>query len=111
MPKVAPLSPGLSLLRGAAIALALAVLPIAVTYAAGMVAAAIGCDLNEVAEHPCILLGMNVGPLLATMAQSIWLIAMTLAAGLLALIVLFFVWIARVVKARRAKVDRDQPTV
>jgi hypothetical protein len=103
--------PGLSFLRGAAIVMALAILPIAVTYAAGMVAAAIGCDLNEVAARPCTMLGVNVGLLLATMAQSIWLIAMTLAAGLLALIVLFFVWIARVVKARRAKVDRDQPTV
>ena len=26
----------------------------------------IGCDLNEVAEHPCTILGVNVGPLLAT---------------------------------------------
>jgi hypothetical protein len=98
-------SPGLSFLRGAAIAMALAILPMAVTYSAGMVAAAIGCDLNEVAAQPCSVLGMNVGPLLATMAQSIWLVAFTLAAGLLALIVLFIVWIARVVKARRAKVD------
>jgi hypothetical protein len=85
--------------------MALAILPMAVTYSAGMVAAAIGCDLNEVAAQPCSVLGMNVGPLLATMAQSIWLVAFTLAAGLLALIVLFIVWIARVVKARRAKVD------
>ena len=98
-------SPGLSVLRGAAIVMALAVLPIAITYAAGMIAAAIGCDLNEVAEQPCSVLGMNVGPTLATMAQSIWLVAFTLAAGLLALIVLFIVWIARVAKVRRAKVD------
>jgi hypothetical protein len=99
------LSPGLSFLRGAAIAIALALLPIAITYIAGMVAQTIGCDLNEVAEHPCTVLGMNVGTVLAAMAQSIWLISLTLLAGLLALIVLVIVWVLRVVKVRRAKVD------
>lgn len=98
-------SPGLSFLRGAAIAMALAVLPIALTYAAGMIATAIGCDLNEVAKHPCGVLGMNVGPLLATMAQSIWLVAFSVAAGVLAIILLIIVWVARVVKARRGQLD------
>jgi hypothetical protein len=99
------MSPGLSFLRGAAIAIALALLPILVTYSAGMIAQAIGCDLNEVAEQSCTVLGMNVGPLLATMAQAIWFIALTVVAGLLALIALFVVWIVKVVRTRRTKVD------
>ncbi len=98
-------SPGKSFLRGAAIAVVLALSPIAITYTAGFIASRIGCDLNEVAEHPCTVLGMNAGPLLQTMAQSVWFISLTVMAGLLALIVLFIVWILRVVKARRAKVD------
>jgi heme/copper-type cytochrome/quinol oxidase subunit 2 len=101
----APVRPGLSFLRGAAIAILLALSPILITYTAGFIASRIGCDLNDVAEHPCLLLGMNAGPMLATMAQSIWFIALTVLAGLLALIVLFIVWLVRVVKARRAKVD------
>jgi hypothetical protein len=99
------LSPGLSFLRGAAIAIALALSPILITFSAGTIARAIRCDLNEVAEHPCIVLGMNVGTTLAAMAQSIWFIAPTATAGLLALIVLFIVWVVRVVRARRAQVD------
>jgi heme/copper-type cytochrome/quinol oxidase subunit 2 len=101
----APVRPGLSFLRGAAIATLLALSPIFITYTAGFFATALKCDLNEVAEHPCLLLGMNVGPVLATMAQSIWFIALTVMAGLLALIVLFGVWIVRLLRARRAKVD------
>jgi heme/copper-type cytochrome/quinol oxidase subunit 2 len=104
-PPSAPPSPGTSFLRGAAIAVLLALSPIAITYTAGFIASRIGCDLNEVAEHPCTLLGMNIGPLLATMAQSIWFISLTVMAGLVALIVLFVVWIVRSVKARREKVD------
>jgi hypothetical protein len=98
-------SPGGSFLRGATIAVLFALSPIAITYTAGFIASRIGCDLNEVSQHPCTVLGMNVGPLLQTMAQSIWFISLTVMAGLLALIVLFIVWIARVVKARRAEVD------
>jgi hypothetical protein len=98
-------SPGRSFLRGSAIAILLALSPIAITHTAGFIASRIGCDLNEVSEHPCLVLGINVGPLLQTMAQSIWFISLTVMAGLLALIVLFVVWIARMVRARRTKVD------
>ena len=99
-------SPAQSFLRGAAIAVLLALSPIAITYAAGFIALRIGCDLNEVAEHLCRVLGLNVGPLLQTMSQFIWFISLTVMAGLLALIVLFIVWIVRVTRARREKVDR-----
>jgi TRAP-type C4-dicarboxylate transport system permease small subunit len=100
------ISPGQSFLRGSAIAILLALSPIAVTYTAGFIASRIGCDLNEVSEHPCMVLGINAGPLLQTMAQSIWFISLTVMAGLLVLIVLFVVWIVRVLRARRVKVDR-----
>jgi hypothetical protein len=48
---------------------------------------------------------MNVGPVLQTLAQSVWFISLTVMAGLVALIVLFIVFVVRVVRARRAKVD------
>jgi hypothetical protein len=101
----AAISPGQSFLRGSAIAILLALSPIGITYTAEFIASRIGCDLNEVSDHACMVLGMNAGPLLQTMAQSIWFISLTVMAGLLALIVLFVVWIVRVVRARRAKVD------
>jgi hypothetical protein len=99
------LSPGKSFLRGAAIAIALALSPVAVTYTAGFIASRIGCDLNEVSEHPCPVLGIDVGPLLQTMSQFVWFISLTVMAGLLALIVLAIVWLVRALRARRAKVD------
>ena len=104
-PTTEPVSPGKSFLRNAAIAILLALSPIAITYSAGFIASRMGCDLNEVSEHPCALLGADVGSLLATLAQSIWFISLTVMAGLVALLVLFIVWLVRVVGARRAKVD------
>jgi hypothetical protein len=100
-----PLSPGKSLLRGALIVIALALSPIAVTYTAGLIALLLGCDLNEAAVHPCLLLGVNIGPLLYAMGLAVWFVALTVAAGLVALLVLAIVWFIRTVRARRAKVD------
>jgi hypothetical protein len=104
-PPSEPLSPAKSFLRGAAIVIALALSPIAVSYTAGLIAVAIGCDLNEASVHPCPLLAVNVGPLLYGMGLAVWFVALTVAAGLVGLLVLAIVWIVRVVKARRAKVD------
>ena len=84
-------------MRGATIAILFALSPIAMAYTAGFIASGIGCDLNEVAEHPCTILGVNVGPLLAT-AESIWfIVSLTVMAELLALVVLLIVFIVRTV--------------
>lgn len=104
-PPSAPLSPGKSFLRGALIVIALAFSPIAVTYTAGLIAVAIGCDLNEASVHPCPLLGVNIGPLLYAMGLAVWFVSLTVLAGLLALVVLVIIFIVRMLRARRAKVD------
>ena len=104
-PPPEPLSPGKSFLRGAAIVIALALSPIAVTYTAGVVAVLIGCDLNEASVQACPLLGVNIGPLLYAMGLAVWFVALTVAAGLVALLVLAIVWFVRIARARRAKVD------
>ena len=66
----------------------LALSPIAVTYTAGFIALLIGCDLNEASEHPCPLLGVNVGPLLYGMGLAVWFVSLTVLAGFVALVVL-----------------------
>jgi TRAP-type C4-dicarboxylate transport system permease small subunit len=104
-PPPEPLSPGKSFLRGALIVVVLALSPIAVTYTAGLVALLLGCDLNEASVHPCPLLGVNIGPLLYAMGLAVWFVSLTIAAGLVALLVLAIVWIVRTLRVRRAKVD------
>jgi len=104
-PPPEPLSPGKSFLRGALIVVVLALSPIAVTYTAGLVALLLGCDLNEASVHPCPLLGVNIGPLLYAMGLAVWFVSLTVATGLVALLVLAIVWIVRTARARRAKVD------
>jgi TRAP-type C4-dicarboxylate transport system permease small subunit len=104
-PPSEPLSPGKSFLRGALLAIAFAFSPVAVTYAAGLIAVAIGCDLNEASVHPCPLLGVNIGPLLYAMGLAVWFVSLTVLAGLLALVVLVIIFIVRTLRARRPKVD------
>ncbi len=104
-PPSEPLSPAKSFLRGALIVVALALSPVAVTYSAGFIALHLGCDLNEASVHPCLLLGVNIGPLLYGMSLAVWFVSLTVAAGLVALLVLAVVWIVRALRARRAKVD------
>ena len=94
-----PLSPGKSFLRGALIVIALALSTIAVTYTAGLIV------LNEAAVHSCLLLGVNIGPLLYAMGLAVWFVSLTVMAGLLALVVLVIIFIVRTLRARRAKVD------
>jgi Flp pilus assembly protein TadB len=76
-----------------------------VTYAAGLIALLIGCDLNEASVHACPLLGVNIGPLLYAMGLAVWFVSLTVLAGLLALVVLVIIFIVRTLRARRAKVD------
>jgi TRAP-type C4-dicarboxylate transport system permease small subunit len=104
-PPSEPLSPGKFFLRGALIAVAFAFSPVAVTYTAGLIAVAVGCDLNEASVHPCPLLGVNIGPLLYGMGLAVWFVSLTVLAGLLALVVLVIIFIVRTLRARRAKVD------
>ncbi len=92
-------------MRGAAIAILLALSPIAITHAAGFVALRVGCDLNEVSAKTCSVLGVNIGPVLSTMSLAVWFISLTVLAGLVALIVLFVIWLVRVFRARRATAD------
>jgi hypothetical protein len=56
-------------------------------------------------RHVFSLAGVNIFPLLCAMGLAVWFVALTIAAGLVALLVLAIVWIARTVRARRAKVD------
>ncbi len=55
--------------------------------------------------HSCLLLGVNIGPLLYAMGLAVWFVSLTVMAGLLALVVLVIIFIVRTVKARRANVD------
>jgi Flp pilus assembly protein TadB len=48
---------------------------------------------------------VNIGPLLYAMGLAVWFVALTVAAGLVALLVLAIVWFMRTARARRAKVD------
>jgi hypothetical protein len=62
-------------------------------------ASALGCTLNEAASHPCVVLGINIGDLLAVMFVMGWLSLASLPAGALGvgawIIWMIVRWIAR----------------
>lgn len=83
---------------GFAIAFLLIVLvaagPVIGALLAGLVAEANGCVLNEGDAHPCLILGMDVGPTLYTLFVLAWFGMMTLPLGAIALVVWFVALIA-----------------
>ena len=79
--------------------------PILTTYLGAYTASALGCQLDERFVPPCLLLGMNIGPALNAMTLAIWFTAFTLAPALIALVILFILWI---VSLWRGDTDMDE---
>ena len=78
--------------------LLLCLLPVLSTLAAGLIAAAAGCPLDEGSVHGCIILGADWGGTLYTAAMMGWFGLITLpfaAAFALALVLLAFVHLIR----------------
>lgn len=63
----------------------LAVLPATGALAAGAVASAYGCTLNESGSTPCVVGGRDIGDTLAPWGVAPWLLFVTVPAGALAL--------------------------
>lgn len=59
-----------------------------------------GCHLNEATAHPCVVLGVDIGGLLALMFVAGWLALMTMPAGFAAFIVWLVVAIALYIRSR-----------
>jgi hypothetical protein len=63
--------------------LAFALAPVWVSLAAGAVATAYGCPLDEASVHPCVVLGADLGPRLHTLGVLGWFALGTFPIGLL----------------------------
>lgn len=59
--------------------------PIVSVLIASGIASATGSRLDEAGPHPCIILGIDVGPLLSAMFVAGWLTFFTVPTGLLAI--------------------------
>ena len=79
--------------------------PLLVTLTAGLIAAALGCQLNESAVHACPLLGVDFGGVLTFFGMFAWLTFMTISFGAMG----FLVWLgfAAVLLIRRLR--RSEP--
>ena len=79
--------------------------PILVALSAGLVAAALGCQLDESAVHACPLLGVDFGGVLTFFGMFAWFTLMTIPFGAMG----FLVWLgfAAVLLIRRLR--RSEP--
>ncbi|WP_398484782.1 hypothetical protein [Tardiphaga sp.] len=78
-----------------------ALLPIISVMASSGIAALGDCQLNEARAHPCEIIGVDVGGLLAFMFVAGWLALMTVPIGAVALLVWLAVAIVLALRARR----------
>lgn len=58
-----------------------ALAPILVAIGSGSVAHALGCQVDEGSVHPCVVAGMNWGPLFYDLGVLGWLFLVTLPLG------------------------------
>jgi hypothetical protein len=70
-----------------AIILLLGILPLLSLLIAVLFASAFGCPLDEGSIHPCVVLGLDFGDLLYTMAVGGWFVMFTIPLAGLALVV------------------------
>ena len=73
--------------------------PLSIALAAGGLASALGCELNEGSIHPCLLFGSDIGETLYTMFVAGWLTIIGIPYAVGALIVLAVV--AAILNRRR----------
>ena len=64
--------------------------PLLVALAAGLTAAALGCQLNESTVQPCPVLGVDLGGVLTFFGMFAWLTLMTIPFGAIG----FLIWLA-----------------
>jgi hypothetical protein len=73
--------------------LLIAALPIISVFMSEAIANALGCKLNEANVYPCVVMGMDIGHVLAIMFVMGWLGLATLPLGALALVG-WLIWVA-----------------
>jgi membrane-associated phospholipid phosphatase len=64
------------------------VAPILSVCVVAVIAGVCGCKVDEGGPHPCIIFGMDIGPLLCQMGVLGWLMFVTVPSGLFVLSVL-----------------------
>jgi hypothetical protein len=74
-------------------------LPIIPALTADLIEFACGCQVDEGSVHPCIVLGLDIGPSLYSMGVIGWLVLFTFPTGIVALVVFSVVvwWQSRAV--------------
>ena len=80
----------------------LALLPVASVFLAYTIAEPNGCRVDEAGIYPCVIAGVDFGPLLAYMAVSGWLMLASIPFGVMALVVWAVVLVVHLVWRRRA---------
>lgn len=75
--------------------------PVLSAFAAGFIADAAGCVLNEGGSHPCLIGGVDFGDTLTVMFMAHWLALMTLPVAALALVVWLVALVVTLIVRRR----------
>lgn len=80
----------------------IAVAPLLSVLLSSAIAAATGSRLDEAGVHPCIVLGVDLGPLLNFMFVCGWFMLLTIPVGLLAMLAFTVLWLIQRYRAKRA---------
>lgn len=82
-----------------------AILPILSMLIAVVIAGVSGCALDEGSVHPCLVLGIDLGTLLYSMAVFGWFVMFTVPLAGIALLIVILVWIVFTLSNRPRRGD------
>jgi hypothetical protein len=80
----------------------LGIAPLLVTFIAGSTAHAFGCRVDEASDHACMILGLDLGSLLSSLAILGWLAIVSIPVGAILLIGVTIFLAARKIRKRHA---------
>ena len=80
----------------------LPIAPLLVTFMAGSTAHAFGCQVDEASDHACLILGLDLGSLLSSLAILGWLAIVTIPVGAILLLSVSIFFAVRKIRKRPA---------
>lgn len=91
-----------------ALIVSFALMPVISVMTSIGIASIAGCHLNEASTHPCVIMGVDIGGLLALMFVAGWFALATVPAGAVALLIWAVVAIALFIRSRSHKRSPDE---
>ena len=87
-------------LRIAALLLAFAVAPVAISFTSALIASLLGCSVDEGLPHQCLVFGVDLGAMFYMLGTFFWFMMFTIPIAAIGLICVAVMWVVATFRRR-----------